>query len=97
MNLMTPIQLADLYPISRSTIYSACQDGLLPHYRVPARKGTRGKVLIAEADFLTWLAGHRHEAGAEASVPLTHITSRSPSGPSPGGARPAQRASNSAS
>jgi excisionase family DNA binding protein len=67
MNLLTPAQLAKKYPISRSTIYSACQGGLLPFYRVPARNGAKGKYLIDEADFLAWLARNRHEAGA--SVP----------------------------
>ena len=76
MDLLTPAQLATKHPISRSTIYSACQDGLLPHYRVPAKKGQRGKYLIAEAEFLAWLASTRHEAGAGPSVPLAHIKPR---------------------
>lgn len=56
----TPAQLAKDYPVSKSTIYSACQDGLLPYYRVPAK---RGKYLIELSDFLSWLESNRREAG----------------------------------
>jgi excisionase family DNA binding protein len=73
---MTPAGLAKKYPVSRSTLYSACQEGLLPHYRLPAKKGKRGKYLIKESDFLAWLESNRHEAGRGASVPLVHITRR---------------------
>ena len=74
MSFLTPAQIADQYPVSKSTIYSACQDGLLPHYRLPARRGRRGKYLIKVADFLAWLEAHRREAGnAEDDGPLTHI------------------------
>jgi excisionase family DNA binding protein len=62
--LRTPAQLAKEYPVSKSTIYSACQDGLLPHYRVPSRKGVRGKYLIKLADFLAWLESNRKAGGA---------------------------------
>ncbi len=61
--MLTPAALAAKYPVSRSTIYSACKDGLLAHYRVPATRGKRGKYLIKEEDFLAWLEGNRHEAG----------------------------------
>ena len=60
MNLMTPAQLAEKYPVSRSTIYAACRTGL-PHYRVPAKKGKRGKYLIKEDEFLVWLETNRYE------------------------------------
>jgi len=49
---------------------------LLPHYRIPSKKGSRGKFLISEADFLAWLEANRHEAGRGASVPLVHIKPR---------------------
>lgn len=62
-SLLTPSQLAKKYPVSRSTIYSACQDGLLSFYRLPSKKGTRGKYLIRESDFVVWLESNRHEAG----------------------------------
>jgi hypothetical protein len=73
--LLTPAQLAKHYPVSRSSIYSACQDGLLAHYRLPAKKRRRGKYLIKESDFLAWLESNRHEAGpGAASVPvLKHL------------------------
>ena len=78
MTLMTPAQLAAQHPISRSMIYCACQDGLLPHYRVPAKKGARGKVLVAESDFLAWLESHKHGTGPKAGecVSLAPITPR---------------------
>jgi hypothetical protein len=74
--LLTPAQLAGKYPVSRSTIYSACQEGLLAHYRLPAKKGARGKYLVKETDFLAWLESNRHEAGRGASMPLVHIKRR---------------------
>lgn len=57
---LTPLQISKKYPVSRSTLYEACQDGL-PHYRVPARRGKRGKYLIKESDFLLWLESFRRE------------------------------------
>lgn len=59
---LTPVQLAEKYPVSLSTIYSACLGGLLAHYRIPAKKGKRGKYLIKHGDFLAWLEANRHEA-----------------------------------
>ena len=71
---LTPSQLVTKYPVSRSTIYSACQDGLLAFYRIPAKRGKRGKYLIKECDFLAWLEENRHEAGdAGDDGELTHI------------------------
>lgn len=56
---LTPTQISALYPVSRSTIYAACQSGFLAHYRVPARKGAKGKYLIKEEDLLAWLESFR--------------------------------------
>jgi excisionase family DNA binding protein len=72
---MTPKQLAAKYPVSRSTIYSACQSRLLTFHRVPAKRGKRGKYLIDEEDFLKWLQDHRHEAGGtqEDDSELTYL------------------------
>ncbi len=65
-DLMTPAQLADKYPVvSRSLIYAACQDRELRHYRLPARKGSRGKYAIREQDFVAWLEAHRVEEVAD--------------------------------
>lgn len=74
MTLLTPAQLAEKYPVSKSLIYAACIGGLLTHFRVPATKGARGKYLIDEADFLAWLESNKHEAGQ--STPLVHIKPR---------------------
>ena len=73
---MTPAQLALKYKIvSRSLLYAACQDGLIPHYRLSAHKGKRGKYAIREADFLAWLETNKHIAG-QVETPLVHITPR---------------------
>ncbi|MBA4190654.1 MAG: hypothetical protein C0467_21930 [Planctomycetaceae bacterium] len=72
-DLKTPAQLSKKYPVSRSSLYGACADRLLPHYRIPSKKGKRGKCLISEADFIAWMNANRHEAGRGASVPLVHI------------------------
>jgi len=61
---VTPKQLSKLYPVSLSTIYEACKSGL-PHYRIPAKKGRRGKYLIRLSDWVAWMESHRHE-GPEA-------------------------------
>lgn len=53
--MLTPAQIAADYLVSRSTVYAACRAGLLPHYRVPAKKGARGKYLVKEVDLLAWL------------------------------------------
>jgi excisionase family DNA binding protein len=71
---LTPAQIAAAYPVSKSTIYGACQNGLLPHYRVPARKGARGKYLVKEEDLLAWLESLRVEGcGPQDDGPLEHI------------------------
>ena len=65
----TPAELAGSYPVSKSLIYGACQTGLLPHYRIPAKRGARGKYLIKIEDFLAWLESNRHEGGASEPPP----------------------------
>lgn len=75
-DLMSPAQLSAKYPVSRSSLYGACADGLLPHYRIPSKKGGRGKCLISEADFLAWMESNRREGTPGASVPLVHIKPR---------------------
>jgi excisionase family DNA binding protein len=76
-DLLTPAQLAAKYPVSLSTLYSACKDGLIPHYRVPARKGRKGKgkYLIKEEDFVAWLEknklGGEEEKQAPPPTPVT--------------------------
>jgi len=74
MNLLTPAQLVEKYTfLSRSAVYGACRDGLLSFYRIPSGHGKRGKYLINEADFLTWLESLHHVNGVEGDEPLTHI------------------------
>lgn len=53
--MLSPARITRRFDVSRSTVYTACRSGLLPHYRVPARKGARGKYLIKEADLQAWL------------------------------------------
>jgi hypothetical protein len=53
--MLSPAEIDAKYSISRSTVYAACRAGMLPHYRVPAKKGARGKYLVREVDFLAWL------------------------------------------
>jgi Helix-turn-helix domain len=74
MKFLTPADIAGNYPVSRSALYAACRDGLLPYYRVPSRKGARGKYLIKEEDLLAWLESLRIEGcGPEDDGPLEHI------------------------
>lgn len=53
--MLSPAKISTEYLISRSTVYAACRSGMLPHYRVPAKKGARGKYLVKEVDLLAWL------------------------------------------
>jgi hypothetical protein len=53
--MMAPGDITAKYAISRSAVYAACQSGLLAHYRVPARRGAKGKYLVREADLVAWL------------------------------------------
>ena len=53
--MLSPARITRRFDVSRSTVYAACRSGLLPHYRVPARQGARGKYLIKEADLQAWL------------------------------------------
>jgi excisionase family DNA binding protein len=67
--LKTPTELAAKYPfLSRSAIYEAIHAEQLPFYRVPTRRGAKGKYLVREADFLAWLESYRHEARGAATA-----------------------------
>lgn len=70
---LTPAQLAKDYPVSKSTLYSAMKDGLLPFYRIPSKRGARGKYLVKLSDFLSWLESNRHEGGATEDGELTFL------------------------
>lgn len=74
MDLMTPAQIEERFPIvSRSLVYAACKNGDLPHYRLPAKKGARGKYAIKLDDFLKWLEANRVEGVTEDDGELRHI------------------------
>lgn len=58
--MLTPKQAAERLGVSDSLIYEWCAEGTLPHYRF-GRKGRRGRILIAEAEFEAFLASCRQE------------------------------------
>lgn len=58
--MLTPKQVAERLGVSDSLIYEWCSEGTLPHYRF-GRKGRRGRILIAEAEFEAFLASCRQE------------------------------------
>lgn len=72
-DLFPPAHYAENWPVSRSTLYGAMKDGLLPFYRLPSRRGRKGKYLIKMADFLAWLESNRHEGGTDEEGPLAII------------------------
>lgn len=57
--MLSAAVVARRYGVSRSTIYTACLEGTLPHYRVPAKPGARGKYLVREADVAAWIESFR--------------------------------------
>ena len=67
--LLTPLELAKRFPISRSTIYAACRDGTLVHYRVKARKESGGKYLISLLAFEAWLETQKVEGPRATPTP----------------------------
>ena len=70
----TPAQLAEKYTwTSRSAIYGAMKDGLLPYYRFPSGKGKKGKLLVKEAEFLAFVESTRTEGAQADDGPLRHI------------------------
>lgn len=82
-DMLTPRVVEKRYSVSRSTLYAACRTGQLPHYRVPARKGGRGKYLFRPTDVLNWLDALRVD-GAVTPAPATP----SPSASAPASSRP---------
>lgn len=82
-DMLTPRVVEKRYSVSRSTLYAACRTGQLPHYRVPARKGGRGKYLFRPTDVLNWLDALRVD-GAVAPAPATP----SPAASAPASSRP---------
>lgn len=54
-DLLTPKEVAARFRLSRETVYDACRNSLLRHYRLQSDPGRRGKLLIREADVRDWL------------------------------------------
>ena len=55
-------QALQLMPIGRTTLYSLCESGALPHYRVQVPGSRRGRVLVARRDLEAFLESARHGA-----------------------------------
>ena len=78
MRLLTPAEAADLARVSRSMIYSWCDERRLAHIRAGGT-GKRGRILIAEDDLDDLLKSLRVaatgcEEGADGPPsPLKHI------------------------
>ena len=71
--MLTPKQAAARIGVSDSLIYEWCATGFLPHYRF-GKPGRRGKILIDDTEFNTFLASCRQEIRPQARVPsLKHI------------------------
>jgi hypothetical protein len=79
--MMSPGDITAKYAISRSTVYAACQSGLLDHYRVPARRGAKGKYLIREADLVGWLESLKNATASPTSSASAPASSGSPASP----------------
>lgn len=84
--MYTVKQLAALAGVSASLIYGWCETGQLPHVRLGAA-GRRGKIMIAEADWVAFLAARRVEGlvprpvtRAGAPRPFKHVKLRPPAG-----------------
>jgi hypothetical protein len=75
--MLSPADIDAKYSISRSTVYAACRSGMLSHYRVPARKGAKGKYLVKEADLLAWLETLKSSGGPTPPSASAPASSRS--------------------
>jgi excisionase family DNA binding protein len=72
---LTVKQAAQKAGVSSNTVYAWCEDRLLTHFRLAARRGRRGKILIDEQDLDAYLESCRVEAGGHAPpARLRHIT-----------------------
>jgi hypothetical protein len=60
--MLTVKQLREKFPyVSESLVYLWIEQRQLPHYRLGG-KGKRGRIVIDETDFLTFLASRKVEA-----------------------------------
>lgn len=78
-DFLTPAEIVKRHPwVSRSTLYGAMKAGFLPHYRVPSKRGARGKYLLKESEFLAWVESTRQVAAGAPAPPATprlrHLT-----------------------
>jgi hypothetical protein len=63
--MFTVKQICEKFPyLSESLVYLWIEQRDLPHYRFGG-KGKRGRILIDEADFLTFLASRKVEAAQQ--------------------------------
>jgi excisionase family DNA binding protein len=58
--------------VSAACVYSWVESGMLSHYRLGRRPGSRGCIRIAEADLDAFLASMRKEGG-QASMPAKKV------------------------
>jgi hypothetical protein len=75
--MLSPTAISEKYSVSRSTIYAACRLGMVPHYRVPSKRGASGKYLIRETDLLAWFASLKSSAGPMTPSASAPASSRS--------------------
>ncbi len=68
--LITPKVCARLLGVSKSTVYKHLADGVLPHFKVGAKKGLR----IAVEDVENFLAARRQEGVEIDDGPLKHFS-----------------------
>ncbi len=61
-DFLTVAQVLRIVPLSKTTVYALIDSGQLPSYRVSVAGSRRGRVLIAQADLETFLAGTRQAA-----------------------------------
>ena len=73
-DLLSVPQVLALVPIGRSTLYQLIEDGELPAYRVGATRRRRGRILVAKADLIAFLARSRQaRTGAPTRVDVDGI------------------------
>jgi excisionase family DNA binding protein len=61
-DLLTIWQALAVVPVGKSTLYRLIDSGQLPHYRVSAAGGGRGRILVARRDLEAFVATARQTA-----------------------------------
>jgi excisionase family DNA binding protein len=72
MKLLTPKQVAQLYPLSVSLLYQLCDEKRIPHYRIGGR-GKKGKILLAAEDIEIFLESQKVHVDEEDEGGLQHL------------------------